>query len=66
MQSSTQPEVCKVIQFLADKGADLDALDGRGRTPMTTANQLPIDIAVTLLGKLIDAAGNTPKQPAKR
>jgi hypothetical protein len=66
MQSSTQPEICKVIQFLADKGADLDAVDARGRTPMTTANFLPIDTAVTLLGKLIEASGATPKQPAKR
>jgi hypothetical protein len=66
MQSSTQPEICNVIQFLADKGAELDALDGRGRTPMTTANVLPIDTAVTLLAKLIEASGKTPKQPPKR
>lgn len=66
MLSSTQPEICKVIQFLADKGADLDAVDGRGRTPITTANQLPIDDAVTLLAKLIEAGGHTPKQSPKR
>ena len=66
MQSSTQPEICKVIQFLADKGADLDALDGRGRTPITVANVLPIDNAVTLLAKLIEASGKTPKQSPKR
>jgi uncharacterized protein len=66
MQSSTQPEICKVIQFLADKGAELDALDGRGRTPITTANVLPIDTAVTLLAKLIEATGKTPKQSPKR
>ncbi len=66
MQSSTQPEICKVVQFLADKGAELDAVDGRGRTPITTANQLPIDTAVTLLAKLIEASGNTPKQSPKR
>ena len=66
MQSSTQPEICKVIQFLADKGADLDAVDGRGRTPMTTANTLPIDTAVTLLRKMIEAGGHTPKQAATR
>ncbi len=34
MQNSTQPEICKVIQFLADKGAPLDETDGRGRTPI--------------------------------
>ena len=66
MQTSTQPEICKVVQFLADKGADLDAVDGRGRTPITIANQLPIDNAVTLLAKLIEASGQTPKQSPKR
>jgi ankyrin repeat protein len=66
LQNSTQPEVCKVIQFLADKGAALDELDGRGRTPITIANVLPIDNAVDLLAKLIEASGKTPKQSPKR
>jgi ankyrin repeat protein len=66
MQTSTQPEICKVIQFLADKGADLDSVDGRGRTPITLANVLPIDNAVTLLAKLIEASGKAPKQSPKR
>lgn len=66
MQASTQAEVCKVVQFLADKGADLDAVDGRGRTPITIANFLPIDQAVELLNKLILASGKTPKQSPKR
>ncbi len=66
MQNSTQPEICKVVQFLADKGADLDAVDGRGRTPITVANGLPIDNAVELLTKLIEASGKTPKQSPKR
>ena len=66
MQNSTQQEVCKVIQFLADKGADLDPLDASGRTPMTIANFLPIDKAVELLNHLITAKGGTPKQPTKR
>jgi uncharacterized protein len=66
MQTSTQPEICKVVQFLADKGADLDAVDGRGRTPITVANGLPIDKAVTLLANLIEASGKTPKQSPKR
>ncbi len=66
MQTSTQPEICKVIQFLADKGADLDEVDARGRTPITVANILPIDSAVTLLANLIEASGKTPKQSPKR
>ena len=51
---------------VAGKGAELDAVDGRGRTPITTANQLPIDTAVTLLVNLIEATGKTPKQSPKR
>ena len=66
MQNSTQAEICKVVQFLADKGAPLDELDGRDRTPITIANFLPIDNAVTLLAKLIEASGKTPKQSPKR
>jgi ankyrin repeat protein len=66
MQSSTQPEICKVIQFLADKGAELDEIDVAGRTPITVANVLPIDLAVELLDKLIAESGKTPKQSPKR
>jgi hypothetical protein len=66
MQSSTQPEICKVVQFLADKGADLDALDAGGRTPIMVADILPIDKAVDLLTALIKKSGNTPKIPSKR
>jgi len=66
LQKSTQLEVCNVIQFLADKGADLDAADANGRTPLVIADFLPIDKAVTLLTKLIVASGATPKIPSKR
>jgi len=66
MQTSTQPEICKVIQFLADKGADPDALDANGRTPIVIANFLPIDTGVELLVKLIEQSGKTPKVSPKR
>ena len=66
MQSSTQPEICKVIQFLADKGAPLDEKDGRGRTPIDLADILPIDKAVDLLTDLIKKSGAVPKTPSKR
>ncbi len=66
MQNSTQPEICKVIQFLADKGAPLDEKDGRGRTPIDLADILPIDKAVDLLTDLIKKSGATPKTPSKR
>jgi ankyrin repeat protein len=66
MQNSTQIEICKVIQFLADKGAPLDEKDARGRTPIAAANVLPIDYAVDLLAKLIEKSGATPKISPKR
>jgi hypothetical protein len=66
MQNSTQVEICKVIQFLADKGAPLDEKDARGRTPIAVANVLPIDYAVDLLTKLIEKSGATPKISPKR
>jgi ankyrin repeat protein len=62
----TQAEVCEVIQFLADHGAELDALNNAGRTPIAIADNLPVDLAVTLLTKLIVSRGGVPKIPSKR
>ena len=62
MTTSTQPEICKVVQFLADKGAELDPSDSSGRTPIMIADILPIDKAVDLLTKLIKQSGQVPKQ----
>ncbi len=66
MQSAKQPEICEVIQFLADKGAELDPEDVNGRTPIIVADVLPIDKAVDLLTKLILQTGQKPKTPSKR
>jgi cytohesin len=66
MANSTQPEICKVIQFLADKGVPLDTKDARGRTPIAIADPLPIDLAEELLTKLIVQAGGTPAFKSKR
>jgi ankyrin repeat protein len=66
MANSTQPEICKVIEFLADKGAPLDEPDARGRTPINVADTLPIDKAVELLTDLIQKSGATPRNPSKR
>jgi len=66
LTNSTQPEVCKVVQFLADKGAPLDEKDARGRTPIAVANVLPIDKAVDLLTELIVKSGAQPKISPKR
>jgi len=66
LNGRTQPEVCDVIQFLADHGAKLDELNGAGRTPIAVADNLPVDMAVDLLTKLITARGEKPKIPSKR
>ena len=66
LQTSSPAEICKVVQFLADKGADLDALDANGRTPMGIADTIPIDAVVDLFVKLIRASGAEPRTPSKR
>jgi hypothetical protein len=63
---SAQPQICEVVQFLADKGVPLDERDARGRTPIDIANILPIDKAVELLTQLITESGATPKTTSKR
>jgi len=62
----TQPEVCEVIQFLADHGAKLDEMNRAGRTPIAIADNRPVDLAVDLLTKLITERGGVPKIPSKR
>jgi hypothetical protein len=66
MQNSTQDEIVKVVQFLADKGAPLDEKNAQGRTPISVANVLPIDKAVDLLNDLIEKSGAKPKISPKR
>ena len=64
--SMDQAEICRVIQFLADKGAPLDERNAQGRTPIDVADFLPIDKAVELLTDLITKSGAKPKTPTKR
>jgi ankyrin repeat protein len=66
LQNSTQPEICRVVQFLADKGADLDPVDQNGRTPIMIADVIPIDTAVELLIRLIRATGAQPHVAPKQ
>jgi len=66
LNGRTQPQVCEVIQFLADQGARLDEMNAAGRTPISIADNLPVDLAVDLLTKLITERGGVPKIPSKR
>jgi ankyrin repeat protein len=63
---ATQDQICEVVQFLADNGAELDAYDGRGQTPISIGNVIPIDKATFLIGRLIEAKGGTPKIVPKK
>jgi ankyrin repeat protein len=60
MQVSNPAEIRKVIQFLADKGAELDSPDGAGRTPLDLARS-GNTAAADLLEKLIRASGKEPR-----
>ena len=62
----TQPEVCEIVQFLADHGAALDEMDAAGQTPLSLADFLPVDLAVDLLTKMITERGGKPKIPSSR
>jgi ankyrin repeat protein len=64
--AADQAEICKVIQFLAEKGAPLDERNANGRTPIDIADILPLDQAVDLLTQLITKSGATPKTRTKR
>ena len=55
-----QPEICKVVEFLAEKGVPLDNKDARGRTPIDIADILPLDTVVDLLTQLIIKSGAVP------
>ena len=61
-----QKEICKVIRFMAEKGAPLDERNAAGRTPIDVADFLPLDQAVDLLTELIIKSGAKPKTPTKR
>jgi uncharacterized protein len=64
--AADQKEICKVIRFLAEKGAPLDERNDAGRTPIDIADRLPLDQAVDLLTELIVKSGANPKTSTKR
>jgi uncharacterized protein len=61
-----QKSICEVIQFLADKGVDVDVMNAQGRTAISIANGLPIDTAVDLMVALLEKAHRTPRLSPKR
>jgi hypothetical protein len=61
-----QKDTCDVIQFLSDKGVDVDVKNAQGRTAIQIANILPIDTAVTLMVDILKKEGRTPLVDPKR
>jgi ankyrin repeat protein len=61
-----QKSVCEVIQFLSDKGVDVDMKNAQGRTAIQIANGLPIDTAVDLMVAILKKEGRTPLASAAR
>jgi len=63
---TTQDAVCEVVQFLYDKGVEIDMKNAQGRTAIQIANGLPIDKAVALMADLLKKDGRTPLISAAR
>jgi hypothetical protein len=61
----TQQEIVEIVQFLADQGAPLDEETDSGRTPIQQADVIPVDLASSLLAKLIRERGGEPKVAPK-
>ncbi len=58
---ATEDEICEIIRFLADEGADPDPIDAGGRTAISTADVWPMEKASMLLYEITVAAGRQPK-----
>lgn len=58
---ATQDEICDVIRFLYERGADPDPIDEGGRTAISTADVWPIEKASILLYELTLDAGKEPR-----
>ncbi len=58
---ATQDEICEVIRYLYERGADPDPIDEGGRTAISTADVWPIEQASTLLYELTLDAGKEPR-----
>ena len=61
-----QKSICEVIQFLSDKGVDVDVKNAQGRTAIQIANGLPIDTAVELMVAILEKQHRTPLASPKR
>jgi len=57
---ANEAEICRIVDFLAEKGAPLDSKDARGRTPINLADGPPFDKVVAEITRLVIKAGGVP------
>ena len=57
----TEPECLEVVKYLAEHGAKLDEKNAAGRTPISSADNIPFDTLVKYLAETLRARGETPK-----
>ncbi|HTL03066.1 MAG TPA: ankyrin repeat domain-containing protein [Vicinamibacterales bacterium] len=57
----TEPECLEVVKYLADHGAKLDEKNAAGRTPISSADNIPFDTLVKYLAETLRARGVTPQ-----
>ena len=57
----TEPECLEVVKFLAEHGAKLDEKNAAGRTPISSADNIPYDTLVKFLAETLKARGEVPK-----
>jgi len=61
-----QPAIVEVIQFLADKGVDVDVKNAQGKTALSIADFSPIDQAVDRIVEILKKQGRAPIIPSAR
>jgi uncharacterized protein len=59
-------EIAEVIEFLWEKGTDVDVKNGQGRTAIEMSDRLPIDQAVDMITELLLKDGRKPIVPTER
>jgi ankyrin repeat protein len=57
----TEPECLEVVKFLSEHGAKLDEKNAAGRTPISSADNIPYDTLVKYLAETLKARGEIPK-----
>jgi ankyrin repeat protein len=57
----TEPECLELVKFLAANGAKLDEKNAAGRTPISSADNVPYDTLVRFLAETLKARGEVPK-----